>query len=40
LEAESPDEAKEIASKQAAANYGEQIGFAVEVRVCDAYEWF
>ena len=32
------DEAIAVASHHAAANYGEAMGFAVEVRPCDSYE--
>lgn len=38
IEAESMDEAEDVASKHAAANYGEHIGFAVELRACDVFE--
>ena len=38
LEADSQEEAQAVASKHAAANYGEEIGFAVEVRRCDHFE--
>ncbi|WP_223671200.1 YciI family protein [Kangiella shandongensis] len=38
IEADSVEEAQTIASKHAAANYGEHLGFAVEVRECEAYE--
>ena len=38
IEADSVDEAQRVASKHAAANYGEHIGFAVEVRACEVYE--
>lgn len=37
-EAGSEAQAIAVASKQAAANYGEQLGFGVEVRPCDTYE--
>lgn len=40
VEAESMEEAQAVASKHAAANYGEHIGFAVEVRACEMYESF
>lgn len=38
IEADSEDEAREVATKHAAANYGEQLGFAVELRACESYE--
>jgi hypothetical protein len=38
IEAASSQEAQTIASKHAAANYGEHIGFAVEVRECEHYQ--
>jgi hypothetical protein len=38
IEAASPDEAIAIASKHPAANYGEHIGFAIEVRECEMFE--
>lgn len=38
LEAESLEEAKDVASKHATANYGAHIGFALEVRPCMMYE--
>ncbi len=38
LEAASMEEAQEAASKHAAANYGEHMGFAVEIRACEMYE--
>lgn len=37
VEAESDEEARRVASKHAAANVGEALGFAVEVRRCDTY---
>jgi len=40
IEAESAEEARRVASKHAAANYGEQLGFAVEVRACEMYETY
>ena len=40
VEAESMEQAQDVASKHAAANYGEHIGFAVEVRACEMYESF
>ncbi len=33
------DGAMQVASKHAAANYGEHVGFAVEVRACEQFEW-
>ena len=38
VDTETLDEAKSVASKHAAANFGEHLGFAVEVRQCDRYE--
>lgn len=38
VDAASTEEAQDIASKHAAANYGEHIGFAVEVRPCEMFE--
>lgn len=38
VDAGSVEEAQEVASKHAAANYGEHIGFAVEVRPCEMFE--
>jgi len=38
VEADTIDEATSVASKHAAANYGEHLGFAVEVRPCEAFE--
>jgi hypothetical protein len=38
VEAHSQEEAQTVASKHAAANYGEHIGFAVEVRKCEHFE--
>jgi hypothetical protein len=38
LEADNMDEAVAAASAHAAANYGEHIGFGVEVRLCDSYD--
>jgi hypothetical protein len=40
VEAASNDEAIVAASKHAAANVGEKLGFAVEVRACDMFETF
>lgn len=40
LEAESEEEALRAASNHAAANYGEHLGFAVEVRACESYDTF
>jgi hypothetical protein len=38
VEAASIDEATSVASNHAAANYGDHIGFAVEVRECESFE--
>lgn len=38
IDADSIEEAELVASKHAAANYGEHIGFAVEVRGCELFE--
>ena len=38
VEARDMEEAKEVASKHPAANFGEELGFAVEVRPCELYE--
>lgn len=38
VDAGSVEEAQDVASKHAAANYGEHIGFAVEVRPCEMFE--
>src|SRR5918999_3184202 len=38
VEARDMEEAKEIASKYPAANFGEHPGFAVELRPCELYE--
>ena len=38
IEAGTPEEAQQVASKHAAANFGEHLGFAVEVRGCEMYE--
>ena len=40
IEADTPGEAQRVASKHAAANYGEHLGFAVEVRGCELYETY
>ncbi len=40
IEADSEDEARQVASKHAAANYGEDLGFAVEVRACESFETY
>ena len=40
IEAQSADEAQDVASKHAAANYGEHIGFAVEVRGCEIFDQY
>jgi hypothetical protein len=38
IEASDIEEATEVASKHAAANYGEHVGMAVDVRPCETYE--
>ena len=38
VEASDMAQAREVASKHPAANFGEHLGFAVEVRPCDRYE--
>lgn len=38
MEASSEEEARATASKHATANYGEHLGFAIEVRPCESYE--
>lgn len=38
IEADSEEEARNVASKHAAANYGEHLGFAVELRACETYD--
>lgn len=38
IDASSDEEARDVASKHAAANCGEHLGFAVEVRACETYE--
>lgn len=38
VDAATEEEALWVASKHAAANYGEHLGFAVEVRACDSYD--
>ena len=38
VEARDMEEAKEVAAKHPAANFGENLGFAVEVRPCELYE--
>ncbi|HYG54020.1 MAG TPA: YciI family protein [Burkholderiales bacterium] len=38
FEAADPEQARRIASKHAAANFGEHLGFAVEVRPCAMFE--
>lgn len=40
LDAESAELAQAAASKHAAANYGEDLGFAVEVRACEVFETY
>jgi len=38
VDADTIDEATAVASKHAAANYGEHIGMAVEVRQCESFD--
>ena len=38
IDAANIDEATAVASNHAAANYGEHVGMAVEVRECESYE--
>jgi hypothetical protein len=38
VEAKNMEAAKEVAAKHPAANFGEELGFAVEVRPCEKYE--
>jgi hypothetical protein len=38
VEAKDMQDAKEVAAKHPAANFGEELGFAVEVRPCEFYE--
>lgn len=38
VDAATAEEAQGVASKHAAANYGEHMGFAVEVRPCEMFE--
>ena len=38
VEADSIDEATAVASTHAAANYGEHVGMAVEVRQCESFD--
>jgi len=40
IEAETAEVAQQVASKHAAANYGEHLGFAVEVRACEMFETY
>lgn len=40
VDAHDADEAREVAAKHPAANFGEQLGFAVEVRPCALYETY
>jgi hypothetical protein len=40
IEAETTEEAQQVASRHAAANYGEHLGFAVEVRACEMFETY
>ena len=38
VEASNMDEARQVAARHPAANFGEELGFAVEVRPCESYE--
>ena len=38
VEAQDVEEANEVAARHPAANFGEKLGFAVEVRPCERYE--
>ena len=38
VEADTIDEATAVASKHAAANYGDHVGMAVEVRQCESFD--
>ena len=38
VDARDADEAREVAAKHPAANFGEELGFAVEVHPCALYE--
>jgi hypothetical protein len=38
VEAKDMEEARQVAAKHPAANFGEELGFAVEVRPCELYE--
>jgi hypothetical protein len=38
IEAKDAEEARQVAAKHPAANFGENLGFAVEVRPCASYE--
>jgi hypothetical protein len=38
VEARDMEEAKQVASKHPAANFGEELGFAVEIRRCELYQ--
>lgn len=40
IEADTDEQAQRTASKHAAANYGEHLGFAVEVRACESFETY
>jgi hypothetical protein len=40
VEVETAKEAQQVAAKHAAANYGEHLGFAVEVRECELFETY
>ncbi len=38
IEADSDEEARQVASRHATANYGGHLGFAIDVRACEAFE--
>ncbi len=40
IEAQTAEEAEQVVSKHAAANFGEHLGFAVELRACEMYETY
>ena len=40
IDADTLEEALAVASKHAAANFGEHLSFAVELRACDTFESF
>ncbi|WP_303909514.1 YciI family protein [Thiohalomonas denitrificans] len=40
IEAKTFEEAQRVASRHAAANFGEHLGFAVEVRACEMYDTY